>query len=141
MKPFVNVQNSLDVVIAGRKLVETDEWIAKRGGINDGGSTGPPCIDVQAEELHTRSHFFAKLKARLLGFVCGNAQEDVAVKGLGAKGAGEGNLKAELATRSLGEGAGGGEKASDEEKQDSRQRVKFTCGFARSKMDQRGSPD
>lgn len=119
MKRFVNVQNSLDVVIAGRKLIETDERIAKRGGIDDGGRAGPPIVYIEAEELRTRGFLFTKLKAWLGGLVGGDAQKDVAVKRLGAKGAEERNLEAEsggwFGRSRLSEGAGGSEKANAEQ--------------------------
>ena len=126
MKRLVDVENSLNVVITGRKLCKAPQGIAERGGINDGGSAGFPCVDVEAEELSAGGFSFAKLKTRFLGVIGGDAVEDVAVERFSiAEGSREGNVEAEFAAGRLGESGGDSEKASGEKKQDSRQRPEF----------------
>jgi hypothetical protein len=96
MKSFIDVEDGLDVVIAGWELFERDERITEGGGIDHGWGTGFPGINIQTKELRAEGFLLAQLKAGLAGFVCGDAEEDVAVERFVVERFREGNFEAEF---------------------------------------------
>jgi len=114
MKSFVDIEDRLDVVIARGQLIETDERVAKRSGIDPGGGARFPGLDIEAKELRTSGFLFAKLKARLARLVGGNAEKDVAVERFRALRFRKGNFAAQFASGLGGKRLRGCGKSTDE---------------------------
>jgi len=96
MKGFVDIEDGLDIVVAGRKLIQGDERVAESGGIDDGWRPRFPRVYIETEKLGARGFFLAKLKAGLAGFIAGNAEKDMTVERFGASRIGKGKFEAKL---------------------------------------------
>jgi len=108
---FVDVEDRLDVVVAGSKVGERFEGIAESAGIDDGRRAGFPVVDVEAEELRAGGFLLAELEARLRILRCGNAKKNVAVERFRIGSGGEGNFEAKF--RGLRESGRGKKKKDD----------------------------
>jgi hypothetical protein len=82
---FIDVEDSLNIVVAGGQLIEAEKWITERGGIDDGCAAWPPALNVESEELRARSFFLTKLETRLARRVGGNAKQNMTVERLAAE--------------------------------------------------------
>ena len=80
VKSLVDVQDRLDVVIAGGEVREILDGITEGRRVDDPRSVGLPIVDIQPEKLGAGGFFLAELKPRLGILRGGNAQEDVPVE-------------------------------------------------------------
>ncbi len=81
MKCFVDVEKSLDPVVAGGKLGQAFDWISESRRIDDRRSAGREAVDIDAKDLLRRGCVDVDLEARFLIIILRNQQQDVAVEG------------------------------------------------------------
>src|SRR5205085_755150 len=80
-KGFVDVQQCLDPVVAGRDVAKTFGGIAESGGVDHGGLPGTKAVDIHAKSLLRFEGAVAiDLEPGLLLVVGGDQQKDVAVE-------------------------------------------------------------
>ena len=107
MECFVDVEQRLDVVIAGRDIGEAASGIPEGGRVHDGGRSGRKRVDIEAKGLLRLGEVFENLEARFFLVVGGDQKQDVAVERRGAGFFGEGDFEMQdggLAGNKSGEG-------------------------------------
>src|SRR5579864_479632 len=112
MKSFVDVEEGLDVVIAGGNACQTARGIAKGGRVHDGGHAGSERVDIEAEGLLRLGEVFEDLEAGFFFVIGGNQKKNMAVERCGAGFLGEGNFKAQGGRLRVEWGKRNGEKKS-----------------------------
>jgi hypothetical protein len=85
---LVAVQDDLDVVVAGRDVVEIADGVAKGGVVDGDGLARLELVEVEAED-HLGAGGEVDLHPGLGGGIGGKQEEDAAVDGLGAAFLGE----------------------------------------------------
>ena len=122
MEGFVDIEDSLHVVVTRRKLLERDKRVTECGEVDHRGRAGLPGVNIEAKELGAFGFFFAKLETGLAGFIGGNTEEDVAIERFAATGGvGKSDFEAKFAGRfggGLSAECGGEKKDGSQQNQD-----------------------